>query len=198
MKTVSTLRAFALSGIVAASFAAIAPAHADSKFTTGTGTISAAPQLDFRVIIPKFIRFSVGTATDGTVDLVEFTVPAASVGGGSDIARTNGGAVAVSLLSNGGSVTLTGTTTGALTDGGENISFAEILSTSDSTGLNAPTLVDGAVSAPLTITPNVGTKVVNRTANWSFAYSNTNVVAAGSYGGVNTNNGRVIYTASLL
>lgn len=197
MKTVSTLRAFALSGIVAASFAAIAPAHADSKFTTGAGAISAAPQLDFRVIIPKFIRFSVGTAVDGTVDLVEFTVPAANVGDTSDIARTNGGVVAVSLLSNGGNVTLTGTTTGALTDGVENISFAEILSTSDSAGLNAPTLVDGAASAPLTITPNVGTKVVNRTANWSFAYSNTNVVGAGSYGGVNTNNGRVTYTASL-
>lgn len=197
MKTVSTLRAFALSGIVAASFAAIAPAHADSKFTTGAGAISAAPQLDFRVIIPKFIRFSVGTAVDGTVDLVEFTVPAANVGDASDIARTNGGAVAVSLLSNGGNVTLTGTTTGALTDGVENISFAEILSTSDSAGLNAPTLVDGAASAPLTITPNVGTKVVNRTANWSFAYSNTDVVGAGSYGGVNTNNGRVTYTASL-
>lgn len=197
MKTVSTLRAFALSGIVAASFAAIAPAHADSKFTTGAGAISAAPQLDFRVIIPKFIRFSVGTAVDGTVDLVEFTVPAANVGDGSNIARTNGAAVAVSLLSNGGNVTLTGTTTGVLTDGVENISFAEILSTSDSAGLNAPTLVDGAASAPLTITPNVGTKVVNRTANWSFAYSNTNFVGAGSYGGVNTNNGRVTYTASL-
>lgn len=197
MKTVSTLRAFALSGIVAASFAAIAPAHADSKFTTGAGAISAAPQLDFRVIIPKFIRFSVGAAGDGTVDLVEFTVPAANVGDASDIARTNGGAVAVRLLSNGGNVTLTGTTTGALTDGVENISFAEILSTSDSTGLNAPTLVNGAASAPLTITPNVGTKVVDRTANWSFAYSNTDVVGAGSYGGVNTNNGRVTYTASL-
>lgn len=197
MKTVSTLRAFALSGIVAASFAAIAPAHADSKFTTGAGAISAAPQLDFRVIIPKFIRFSVGTAVDGTVDLVEFTVPAANVGDTSDIARTNGGTVAVSLLSNGGNVTLTGTTTGPLTDGVENISFAEILSSSDNAQLGAPTLVDGAASAPLTITPNVGAKVVNRTANWSFAYSNTVVVGAGSYGGVNTNNGRVTYTASL-
>lgn len=197
MKKVSTVRAFALSGIVAASFAAIAPAHADSKFTTGAGAISAAPQLDFRVVIPKFIRFSVGTAVDGTVDLVEFTVPAANVGDGSDIARTNGGAVAVSLLSNGGSVTLTGTTLGALTDGVENISFAEIQSSSDNAQLDAPTLVDGAASAPLTITPNIGTKVVNRTANWSFAYSNTDVVGAGSYGGVNTNNGRVTYTASL-
>ena len=74
MKKSVALRAFALSGMVAASLAAITPAHADSKFTTGAGAISAAPQLDFRVIIPQFIRFSVGTAVDGTVDLVEFSV----------------------------------------------------------------------------------------------------------------------------
>ena len=197
MKKSVALRAFALSGMVAASLTAITPAHADSKFTTGTGAISAAPQLDFRVIIPKFIRFSVGTAADGTVDLVEFNVTAANVGDGSDIARTNGGAVAVSLLSNGGDVTLTGTTTGALTDGTEDISFAEILSSSSNALLGAPVLVSGAASPAVTITPNIGTKVVDRTANWTFAYSNTDVVGAGTYGGVNTNNGRVTYTASM-
>lgn len=197
MKKSVALRAFALSGMVAASLTAITPAHADSKFTTGAGAISAAPQLDFRVIIPKFIRFSVGTAVDGTVDLVEFNVTAANVGDGSDIARTNGGAVAVSLLSNGGNVTLTGTTAGALTDGTEDISFAEILSSSDNAQLDAPVLVDGGASADVTITPNIGTKVVSRTANWTFAYSNTDVVGAGTYGGVNINNGRVTYTASM-
>ncbi len=197
MKKSVALRAFALSGMVAASLAAITPAHADSKFTTGAGAISAAPQLDFRVIIPKFIRFSVGTAVVGTVDLVEFDVPAANVGDGSVIARTNGGAVAVSLLSNGGDVTLTGTTTGALTDGTGNISFAEILSSSSNALLGAPMLVSGAASAPVTIIPNIGSKVVNHTANWTFAYSNTNVVGAGTYGGIPVNNGRVTYTASM-
>jgi hypothetical protein len=197
MKKSVALRAFALSGMVAASLTAITPAHADSKFTTGAGAISAAPQLDFRVIIPKFIRFSVGTAVDGTVDLVEFSVLAANVGSGTDVARTNGGAVAVSLVSNGGNVTLTGTTTGALTDGTEDISFAEILSTSDNAQLAAPVLVDAGVSADVTVTPNIGTKVVSRTANWTFAYSNTDVVGAGTYGGVNTNDGRVTYTASM-
>jgi len=193
MKKSVALRAFALSGMVAASLAAITPAHADSKFTTGAGAISAAPQLDFRVIIPKFIRFSVGTAVVGTVDLVEFSVLAANVGSGTDVARTNGGAVAVSLVSNGGNVTLTGTTTGAT----EDISFAEILSTSDNAQLAAPVLVDAGVSADVTVTPNIGTKVVSRTANWTFAYSNTDVVGAGTYGGVNTNDGRVTYTASM-
>ena len=58
-------------------------------------------------------------------------------------------------------------------------------------------LVDAGVSADVTVTPNIGTKVVSRTANWTFAYSNTDVVGAGTYGGVNTNDGRVTYTASM-
>jgi hypothetical protein len=95
-------------------------------------------------------------------------------------------------------VSVTATTLGQLNNGaGENISFAEILSTSSDPLFNVPTLLDGATSAAITVTPNVGTRVVNRTANWSFAYSNSNYVGAGSYGGVNVNNGRVIYTASL-
>lgn len=194
-----------VTALTAMALTAVAPAHADSKFVTGAGAISASPQLDFRIVIPKFIRFSVGTTVDGTVDLVDFDMTsvalAPTVGDGTDVSRTNGGgaAVPVALLSNGGNVSLTGTTTGALTTGvaGETISFAEILSSSDNGALGAPVLADGATSAALTITPNVGAKVVNRTANWTFAYSNSNVVAAGTYGGVNVNNGRVTYTASL-
>lgn len=191
-----TRRFSALSLLVFGTIAAI-PAMAESDFQTGAGVLNANARLDFRVVIPKFIRFQVGSA--GTVvDLVEFTVPAANVGDGTDIARTNGGAVPVLLQSNNGNVSLTGTTLGQLNNGaGQNISFAEILSTSSNAALGVPTLVDGAASAAVTVTPNVGTQVVNRTANWSFAYSNTNFVGAGSYGGVNVNNGRVTYTASL-
>jgi hypothetical protein len=175
----------------------IAPAKAESDFQTGAGVLNANARLDFRVIIPKFLRFQVGSA--GTViDLVEFTVPAANVGDGTDIARSNGGVVPVLVQSNSGNVSIIGTTLGQLNNGaGQNISFAEILSTSSNVALGVPTLVDGAASAAVAVTPNVGTQVVNRTANWSFAYSNTNFVGAGSYGGVNVNNGRVTYTASL-
>lgn len=189
-----TTAAFAL---LALGLAAALPAFAESDFQTGAGALNANARLDFRVVIPKFVRFQVGSA-GATIDLVEFTVPAANVGDGTDIARTNGGAVPVLLQSNAGNVSLTGTTLGQLNNGaGENISFAEILSTSSDPNLNVPTLVDGAASAAVTVTPNVGAQVINRTANWSFAYSNTNFVAAGSYGGVNVNNGRVTYTASL-
>jgi hypothetical protein len=184
-------------GLLCLAMTAAMPALAESDFQTGAGVLNANARLDFRIVIPKFLRFQVGSA--GTVvDLVEFTVPAANVGDGTDIARTNGGAVPVLLQSNNGNVSLTGTTLGQLSNGaGQNISFAEILSTSSNIALGVPTLVDGAASAAVTVTPNVGTQVVNRTANWSFAYSNTNFVGAGSYGGVNINNGRVTYTASL-
>ncbi len=184
-------------GLLCLAMTAAMPALAESDFQTGAGTLNANARLDFRVVIPKFIRFQVGSA-GAVVDLVEFTVPAANVGDGTDIARTNGGAVPVLLQSNSGIVSLTGTTLGQLNNGGgENISFAEILSTSSDPNLNVPTLIDGGTSAAVTVTPNVGARVINRTANWSFAYSNSNFVGAGSYGGVNVNNGRVTYTASL-
>lgn len=189
------------SGLTALLFACgaiVSSAQADSSFVTGAGAITATTNLDFRIIIPKFIRFQVGSA-GATVDLVEFSVPAANVGNATPVARTNGGVVPVLLQGNGGNISLVGTTTGAggLTNGSEFISYAEITSSSSNAQLNAPTLVDNAASATVTVTPNVGASVVNRTADWTFVYDNSNIVAAGTYGGVNVNNGRVVYTASL-
>jgi len=193
----NTVRKLALPTVLAIAAGISTLSHADSSFVTGAGALNANASLDFRIVIPKFIRFQVGSA-GATVDLVEFSVPAADVGNGTDIARTNGGSVPVLLQSNNGSVSLTATTLGQLNNGaGENISFDEILSTSSDPALNVPTLVDGATSAAITVVPNSGPRVINRTANWSFAYSNTNFIGAGSYGGVNVNNGRVMYTASL-
>ena len=197
MQNVRRIRGLAIAGVATLGLFTLTPAFAESDFQTGAGALNATARLDFRVVVPKFIRFQVGSAGT-TIDLVEFDVPAASVGTGTDIARTNGGVVPVLLQSNSGNVSLTGTTLGQLSNGaGENISFAEILSTSSDPLFNAPTLLNGAASAAITVTPNVGTRVINRTANWSFAYSNTNFVGAGSYGGVNINNGRVTYTAAL-
>ncbi|MEC7119728.1 MAG: hypothetical protein VXW65_07485 [Pseudomonadota bacterium] len=190
------LHKWTASAVLLAGLAAFSTAHAESSFVTGAGAINADARLDFRIVIPKFIRFQVGSV-GATIDLVDFDVPAANVGDGNAIARTNGGAVPVLLQSNAGDVSLTGTTTGGLTDGVEFISFDEITSTSSNADLAAPVLVDGGSSAVVTVTPNVGTRVVNRTANWTFEYENSNFVAAGTYGGVNTNNGRVVYTAAL-
>lgn len=175
-------------------------AHADSDFVSGAANaaLNASTHLDFQIVIPRFIRFQVGAAN--SIDLVQFDMSgaAASVGSGADVARSNGGAVPVILQSNGGTVSLVGATAGALTNAdGDTISFDEIVATSTNLDLLNPTLVDGASSVPIAVAPNAGVKVVNHTADWTFAYSNSNIVAAGTYGGVNVNNGRVTYTASL-
>jgi hypothetical protein len=188
-----------LSTVVFAATASLM-AHADSDFVTGSGALTASPKLDFQVIIPRFIRFQVGSTTAGSVDLVQFdmTNAAASVGSGDYVTRTNGGNVPVLLQSNDGNISLVSSTTGALDNGaGNNISFNEIVPSSSNVALSSPTLVDAGSSAPVVITPNVNSKVIDQAADWSFAYSNSSLVAAGSYGGVNVKNGRVTYTASL-
>lgn len=187
-------------------------ANAESTFTTGTGTpITASARLDFQVAVPKILYLRVGTGTDfaaiATINQIAFAVPAASVGNGTPIAATaasgdlGNGAVTARVIGNNGNITFTSTTLGALSNGaaGDTISYAEIGTTvaalTSTVPLPHPTLADGATTT-LTLTPASG-KVVNRDARWTYAYQNTNVVAPGTYGGVNTNNSRVTYTASM-
>ncbi len=40
-------------------------------------------------------------------------------------------------------------------------------------------------------------KPIRENAKWAFAYANTLAPPAGTYGGVNVNNGRVVYTATM-
>jgi hypothetical protein len=187
-------------------------ANAESTFTTGTGTpITASARLDFQVAVPKILYLRVGTGTDfatsATINQIAFAVPAASVGNGTPVAASaasgdlGNGAVTARVIGNNGNITFTSTTLGALSNGaaGDTISYAEIGTTvaalTSAVPLPHPTLADGATTT-LTLTPVSG-KVVNRDARWTYAYQNTNVVAPGTYGGVNTNNSRVTYTASM-
>ena len=187
-------------------------ANAESTFTTGTGTpITASARLDFQVAVPKILYLRVGTGTDfatsATINQIAFTVPAANVGNGTPVAATaasgdlGNGVVTARVIGNNGNITFTSTTLGALSNGaaGDTISYAEIGTTvaalTSAVPLPHPTLADGATTT-LTLTPVSG-KVVNRDARWTYAYQNTNVVAPGTYGGVNANNSRVTYTASM-
>ena len=180
-------------------------ASAESNFTTGVGTpLTASAKVDFTIIIPKFISLRVGTAGTGNIDLITFTVPAASVGaGGAGIAGTGGdltgGVVTAKVTGNNGQISLTSLATGALSNGTDTIPFTEITTTSivltSATALPAPILTNGlsaAVSPTLT-----GTKITNQDAKWTYNYANSAVVASGTYGGVGVNNGRVTYTASM-
>ncbi|GAA5006673.1 hypothetical protein FNZ56_04950 [Pseudoluteimonas lycopersici] len=194
--------------LIAAAVLAAMPtiASAESNFQTGTGSLTATARLDFQITIPKFLYLRVGTGTNlannTTVDLINFAVPATGVGGGTGVVTTTGGdltggKVTARVMGNGGNVTLSSTTAGALNDGGTNtISYSQISTTAavltSGTALAAPALADGATTNT-TVTATNG--VVNRDAQWTYAYANSAVVAAGTYGGVNVNNGRVTYTA---
>ncbi len=184
-------------------------AHAESNVQNGAGALTATARLDFRVTVPKVLFLQVGTgslfATNTTINLIDFTVPAANVGDGSAISASaasgdlGNGAVTARVLGNNGDVTLTSTTAGALGNGaGDTLSFAQIATTptalTSATPLAAPALADGATTS--TTVPATG-KIVNRDARWTFSFLNTAVVPPGTYGGVNANNSRVTYTASM-
>lgn len=195
MKT--SLKKLALA-VSIASMPMVATAASDITTTTGGGSIAANAALDFRIVIPKFVFLRVGTGTlladNATVDLVDFDVPALNIGDSTPVAAT-GGAVSAQVLSNNGNVALVATTLGQLSNGaGDSISFTSITASTSNADLAHPTFVDGAASAAVVVPATA--KIVNETANWTFSYANAAVVPAGTYGGVNVNNGRVTYTAT--
>lgn len=183
-------------------------ANAESDYVSGTGSASA--DLDFQIIIPRILFLRVGTGTgfadNGAIDLISFNVPGASLGNGTSVAATaasgdlGNGAVTARVLGNGGNVTLTSTTLGALSNGaGSTISYSQIETAVTALGgvpgaaMPHPTLADtGTGSVALASTAGI----VDRGATWTFSYANDNLVAPGTYGGAGVNNGRVTYTAT--
>jgi hypothetical protein len=196
--------------LLAVAVLAAAPtiASAESNYQTGTGALTATAHLDFQVTIPKVLYLRVGTgsnlANNTAIDLISFSVPAASVGNGTAVAATaasgdlGNGAVTARVIGNSGAVTLGATTAGALGNGaGDTISYGQIntavATLTSTTALPPPALADGASS---TVNVPAVANIVNRDARWTYSYANSAVVPAGTYGGVNVNNGRVTYTAS--
>jgi hypothetical protein len=183
---------------------------ADSTFTTGTGTpITASAHLDFTIVIPKILYVRVGDGTpmanNTTIDNIVYTVPAANVGDGAVVTGVGGdltaGQVTAQVIGNNGTITFGSTTTGPLNDGAtDTISYTQINTVAAANGtvptLAHPTLADGATTNE-TLTPNIGAKVTNQAAKWTFTYLNAAIVPQGTYGGINTQAGRVTYTASM-
>jgi len=199
MKSSTKLNSLALALALAIPLAA----QAESTVQTGAGALTANARVDFSIVIPKILFLRVGTAGAG-IDLITFTVPSGSVGNSTPISGTGGdltgGVVTAVVQANSGTVTLNAQATGALSDGaaGDTISYSQIVTTAatntTATILQAPVLANGT-SANITLTPV--SKIVNQDAKWTYTYSNTAVVPAGTYGGINTNNGRITYQATM-
>ena len=201
---------------VASAAVALLPltAAAESNFQSGAAALTATAKVDFQVTIPKVLYLRVGTGSAyattlssvGTVDLLSFSPTAAVVGNGTAVAGAGGdltgGVETAAIISNSGNVTLNATATGALSDGaaGDSIAYSQITTTASAltggyTLLPAPVL-SNATSANVVLTAPA-TKVITADAKWTYAYANTTTPPAGTYGGVNTNNGRVTYTATM-
>ena len=176
---------------------------AESNSANGASPSTTA-RLDFSITVPGVLRFQVGTAGTGNIDVINFAPPAATLGDGTDTQGTGGdlgsGVVTVDLFSNAGQVTITESNNsgGAGLDNGsgDTIPYTEIVTTSsDATDFAAPALSNagGGTSTP---TPTSGNnKVTNRTESWSYAYDNAASYPQGTYG-TNSNGGRVTYTAA--
>ena len=185
----------ALVAVMAAPFAA----NAESSFASGAGALSTNARVDFQITIPKFVSLRVGSAA-APISLVTFSPTAAQIDAGGAVAGVGGdlggGVVTAIVRGNGGNVTLAASTLGALQNGANTIDWTEITTATSVPALTPPALANGAsVSTTVSAAAN---GVVNQTAAWTYTYDNTDVVAAGSYGGVGVNNGRVTYTASVL
>ena len=173
----------------------LSPAMAETGVATGAGS-SAAARLDFRINIPTFIVFTVGATGTGNIDTVVFDPAEADIAAGNpNTAATAGsGTVAVSVISNGGQVTLGATNNGGgngLGDGvGNFISYDQINTAVSSGSITPPTLTDAA-SVPQNV-PLTSAPITVQTGEWIYTYDNpATPPVPGTY------TGRVTYTASL-
>jgi hypothetical protein len=205
---------FAATAVAVASLPMLAQAES-ATVSSASGPLTTSARVDIRIVVPKVLFLRVGTgglygaAANTTIDLIDFTVPAASLGNGTAITATGGdltgGAVTALLRSNAGNVTLTANTLGAIGNGaGDTIPWTQIAvaSANLATPVFANTLPH-SVGLPVSgasanFAPAAVSKVTNVGSQWTYTYLNAATVPAGTYGGVNTNNGRVTYTASVL
>ena len=132
------IRGLLLYAVMGASiFALPQSALANSTFVTGAATpLTASANLDFTIIVPKFLYIRVGTGTNfatlATIDNIIFTVPAANIGNGTAVAGVGGdltaGQVTARVIGNNGVISFSSTTLGPLNDGaaGDTISYAQL------------------------------------------------------------------------
>lgn len=170
------------------------------EFTSSNvGTTQSAPvNLDFRVRIPSFLFFQVGSAA-GTVDQIDFTPTIAQVQ--ALTAVTGSAAVNVTLKNNTGAVTITasnnsggnGLGTGTVADGYINYSTITAAVSGADVNLVPPALTNAGGTT--SVIPVTSGKVTNKNATWTYTYTPTGIPAAGDYG-TNLNGGRVTYTAA--
>jgi hypothetical protein len=207
------MKKIAVVGAIALLAASSAFAESDVN-TTSPGPTTASAKLDIEVVVPRVLFLQVGTGSNmadlNTVDKISFDVPSGSMGDGNPVAGTGGdqgSAVTVKLFGNNGNITLSAATT-SNTTGLMNSAPSSTLSIpwSDIDVTSTPGTAVGAFQAAAITHPAINgaastvsatSNVVRKIATWTYAYKNTSVYAAGTYGGTAALNGRITYTASM-
>ena len=188
------------------------PAAAESNYVTSAGPSTATARLDFQITIPRILYLQVGSGayptTVTSIDMVSFAPTGAQIASGTaNIAASANGTLNARLVGNGGTISLTATTAGALTTGvaGETISWSRIAVSTSLAGFPHPTLVDGPAAGAATAYGSAAAKVTDLAANWTYAFNApATPPAAGTYGGAGAaspgagiGNGRILYTAAM-
>jgi len=190
----------ALAGALIVSTPILAVAESDTA--TGTGGLSASASLDFKIVVPKVLYLRVGNVGATNINEINFALTPAQVASPGTAVTTNTGGnatngVSVEVMGNIGVVTLAANApTSGLQGGTGNttiIPYSQIVPSSSDVNLPHPPFGAGApgLSVPLVHTNGV----VKQSATWTFAYSNSNVLRADTYGG-SAQGGRVVYAAS--
>lgn len=189
---------------LALALAAPLMAQADSQLASGapgsTGDLTAAANLDIRVVIPRVLFLGVGPGAgspltvNGAVSEItfDFSGNPLAVGTGAaagSITSTNTAsgtaAIPVRVFGNNGQVTISAGGDTVLTSGSDTIPITQLSVATDNAALPAPTFTGG------NSTPTPSNRVTNLSANWTFSYLNTAQPAAGTY------TGTVTYTATM-
>lgn len=196
--------------------------QADSVTVSSAATGSTASgRLDVSITVPAVLYLRIGTgsavaaANNPTIDALTFTVPAANIGDGTVISAAAGngdqgnGAVTVRVFSNvGTNVSLNSNVAGQLkSPAGDTIPWSQIAVASAALPVPSSGYTNGPITHPaFSATAGNGTattltavgKLLRVEGRWTFSYSNTSVVPAGTYGSTVANFGRVTYTATQL
>ena len=161
---------------------------ADSGIGFGAGA-QAQADLDFRITIPNFVYFQIGSG-GATVDRVEYDLNIGAIrpGSGGPISATGGtgdgadGSLSITLATNATNVSI-GASGGNLTSGALTLPFTDITATDTGT---IPVPDFGATISPF------APGAFSVTDTWSYTSDNNTVYEAGTY------NGTVTYTVIAL
>jgi hypothetical protein len=163
---------------------------ADSQLSYGGAGTSAQANLDFRIVIPSFLYFQVGSA--GTTDRVDYDLSLGPVepGSGGPITATGGtgdgadGTVSVTLITNAASVSIAASGADLTGGGALTLPFSDITATAGGGTIPVPDF--GATISPF------APGGFSLSDNWSYTYDNTSIYEAGTY------NGTATYTVTVL